>query len=177
MFSVKRKVGIKSVIEAGIRPRFRVMAGIALLTTASFVHIVFSVAAVAGCWRVLVCLVGMAGQAFNLAVISNKREISCVVIEGRVGPVPGIVAVGTLAAQVAIVCIVFQMTVYTYTRRIPALDVRQVTAGAFRLSVMTQQFEVSEEMIESCFVQPQDIGVSSFVVGMAGRAGAAIDIR
>jgi len=153
------------------------MACITLLTTAPFVHIVFSVTAVAGCWRVLVCLIGMAGQALNLAVLTDKSEAGHIMIESRVGPVARIVAVGTLAAQVAVVCIVFLMAINAFARGIAMLHIGRVTGGTLSLSMMTQQFEVSEKMIENCFVQPPDIGVAAFVVGMAGRARAAIDIR
>lgn len=177
VLSVKREVGIASMVETGICPRTRVMAGITLVTTASLVHIVFSVTAVAGCWRVLVCLVGMAGQTLDFAVIADESKASHIMIEGRVCPVPGIVAIGTFAAQIAFVCIIFLMAINAFPRRVAVFNIGHVTGRTLSFSMMTKQFKVSEKMIESSFVQPQNISVSAFVVGMAGRARATVDIR
>jgi len=59
------------MVEARVRPRTRVMAVVALFAAAAFVNIILCMATETACWRVLMRLVCMAGQALDLCVFAD----------------------------------------------------------------------------------------------------------
>jgi hypothetical protein len=46
------------------------VAGIALFATSALVRIIIRMATEAGCWRILMCLIHVAGQAFDFTVFT-----------------------------------------------------------------------------------------------------------
>lgn len=67
-------------------------------------------------------------------------------------------------------CVVFRMTVKAFLSRIPVFFVFQVTATALGQLVLAIKFVVGRAMIEFVLVEPDDPGIASLVIAMAGLA-------
>jgi len=92
------------------------------------------------------------------------------VVETRVGPRDRAVTSLTLAAAAAIVGIIFSVTVNTLTGSIPAFDFRLVTILTSDVEMIADKLEIRQNVIESIFVKPQDVGVAALMLRMAGCA-------
>ena len=172
MFEEQLKICVARMIEARVVPVGRVMAILTLLPGATFVNVVVGMTGKAGCRRVLVRLVLVAIPAFRLTMLADQREVRRVVIESRVGPSAGFVTIGAFAAEIALVNVVVAVTVRTFTRRITPFVAGFVAVGAGGVEVFAQQLEVRERMVKCGFVEPQNVGTASRVIGMAGSASA-----
>jgi len=172
MFEEQLKICVARMIEARVVPVGRVMAILTLLPGATFVNVVAGMTGKAGRRRVLVRLVLVAIPAFRLTMFADQREVRRVVIESRVGPAAGFVTIGTFAAEIALVNVVVAVTVRTFTRRITPFVAGFVAVGAGGLEVFAQQLEIRERVVKCGFIEPQNVGTASRVIGMAGSAGA-----
>ena len=71
VFAFEWEFRVARMIETGVCPGTRVVAVITLFATSALVHIVLRVAAEACCWRVLMCLIGVAGQALDFTMFAD----------------------------------------------------------------------------------------------------------
>ena len=82
-------------------------------------------------------------------------------------PVIRIVAIGTGITEKIFVYVVLEMTVDTFARGVAMFCLGFVTANAIGLAVRTEQIKVGEQVIEARFIEIEDVGVATFMVGMA----------
>lgn len=88
----------------------------------------------------------------------------------KLGLAPGIwiVAISAFFTEIAVVCVVFRMTVIAGMFCFPMLAIFLMTAATVGLLMLALQFIISESMVEIVFVQPDYPGIRSFVVTMTG---------
>jgi hypothetical protein len=172
MAKLQREVGIAVVIKAGVVPRTRVMAVLALLPTAPLVKIILCVTTKAGCWCVLVCLVGMTVRATGFDVLALQRPARGLVIKLDFQPVDRGMTFGTVLPQEALVDIVFEVTIAADVLRIAVFVSRFMAAVTVGFRVLPFQRKVGQPVVEALFVQNNDSSVTAFVVRMTG--GTAI---
>jgi hypothetical protein len=92
------------------------------------------------------------------------------VIEFNIQPVIRIVATGTGIAKEVLMHVVFEVAVHTVVGCIAMFRCWRVTAAAVGFVVFTDQFEVGKQVIEACLDQMQYVGITTFMIGMAGGA-------
>lgn len=97
-------------------------------------------------------------------------------IEFGLAPAIRVVAVSAFLAKLAIVCVVFGMTVIAGMFCVPILAVFLMTAITVGLLVLAQQFIIGEPMVEFVFVQQYQAGIGSLVIAVAGAALLAAGI-
>jgi len=98
------------------------------------------------------------------------------VIKLEIVPVAGIVATGAVIAQIAFVNVVFTVAGLAGAGCVAMLFCRRMAAIAGCLNMLAEQFEVSERMIERCFIQSRNIHITAFVIGVAGRTPLRADV-
>ena len=88
----------------------------------------------------------------------------------KLGLTPGIrvMAISAFFTQLAVVCVVFGMTVIAGMFCFPMLAIFLVTAATVGLLMPALQFKICEAMIEFIFAQPDYPGIGSLVIGVAG---------
>lgn len=121
-------------------------------------------------------LVFVAVPALHVTMFADQREVCCVVVKFRVCPVIRVVTVIALRTQITVMNFVFAMASDALTGRIATFFTRLVAAGAFGIKMFTQQFKISEPMIERFFVEPKNIGVTTFVIGVTTGAGIIVNV-
>jgi hypothetical protein len=88
----------------------------------------------------------------------------------KLGLVPGlrVVAISAFLAKLAVVCVVFGMTVIAGMFCFPIFAAFLVAGATVGLLMLALQFKISEAMIELVFVQPDYPGIGSLVIAVAG---------
>ena len=89
-------------------------------------------------------------------------------IKRDLGPVRFVVAIRAFRTETFLVNVVLYVTGNAFTGGIPVPVVRFVTIHTSCFDVFTKQFEISENVIERLFVKTENIGVSAFVIRVAG---------
>jgi hypothetical protein len=79
-------------------------------------------------------------------------------------------AVSTGIAKKILMHVVFEVTVHTVVGCIAMFRCRRVTAATVGFAVFTDQFEVRKQVIEACLDQIHYVGITTFMIGMAGGA-------
>ena len=75
-------------------------------------------------------------------------------------------AISAFFTKLAVVCVVFGMTVITGMLCLPMLAIFLVTTATVGLLMLALQLKISEPMVEIVLVQPDYPGIRSFVVTM-----------
>ncbi len=171
VFSVECEVRVARMIEFRVVPAGRRVAIAAPLSAATVVGIVFSVAIEAPGWRGLEGLVFVTARAFGLGVLADQRETGGFMVEFGVGPGDSRMAVGALRTHGVAVHVIGFVAGKAVRRRIAMLTACLVALDTLGFSVSSEQWKIREIVIERVFVEMHDIGIPSFMVGMAGRAG------
>jgi len=161
------------MIETRIGPASRRVAVAAFLATAAFVMIVFSVTAEAGRRRVLECLVLVASTALGLHVLADQRILGCVVIKFHVQPRCRRMAIATLGTHRFTMDVVRLMAGEAFGLRLAMLCARFMAIGTRRLDVLAEQGKVRHVVIKPGLIELHDIGIPTFVIGVAVGAGLA----
>ena len=88
----------------------------------------------------------------------------------KLGLAPGIrvMAISAFFTKLAIVCVVFGMTVIAGMFCFPILAVFLMAATTVGLLMLARQFKISGPMVEFIFVQPDYPGIGSLVIAVAG---------
>jgi len=96
----------------------------------------------------------------------------------KLGLAPGIwiMAIGAFFTKIAVVSVVFGMTVIAGMFCFPMLAIFFMTTVTVGLLMLALQFKISEPMVEIVFVQPDDPGIRSFVVAMTSFTGQVASI-
>lgn len=103
----QRVFGFLAVIEDDFFPLFFNVAGLTLGTKAALVFVVFLMARIALCRRILELLISMALRTFHFDMLTEQFEMSLVVIEPGSLPVFFLMALDTVRAQSTFVFIIF----------------------------------------------------------------------
>lgn len=85
-------------------------------------------------------------------------------------PISCVVAIRTFRAKAFFVDVVLYVTGDARTGSVPTLVVRFVTVSARRFQVFAKQLKIGEDVVECLFIQPENVSVSAFMFGVAGRA-------
>jgi hypothetical protein len=133
--ALEYKIGIASMIEAGVVPVCGVVTGLALLTAATVMRVILGVTSVACGRRILIGFVLVAVETSGFLMLSDERIVGRVVIEGCVFPLSGLVTVAALRAECFFVHIVVAVTIIAGARRIPMQNIRDMTIPARRILV------------------------------------------
>ena len=177
VFSIERKVRIARMIEFRVVPAGRRVAIAALLSAATVVGVVFGVAIEARGRRGLEGLVFVATGAFRLCVFADQRETGSFMVEFDVGPGDGRMAVGALRTHGVAMHVVGLVAGKAVRGRIAMLAACLVAFDTLGFSVFSEQWKIREIVIERVFVEMHDIGMPSFMIGMAGSAGRIAGLR
>ena len=88
----------------------------------------------------------------------------------KLGLAPGIrvMAISAFFTKLAIVCVVFGMTVIAGMFCFPILAVFLMTAATVGLLMLARQFKISGPMVEFIFVHPDYPGIGTLVIAVAG---------
>ena len=88
----------------------------------------------------------------------------------KLGLAPGIrvMAISAFFTKLAIVCVIFGMTVIAGMLCFPILAVFLMTVATVGLLMLARQFKISGPMVEFIFVQPDYPGIGSLVIAVAG---------
>jgi len=132
------KIGVAGVVEARVRPRAGVVTVVALIAAATFVRVVFGMTADTGRRRILMRRVFVAVRALRLTMCADQREVCCVVVKFRVGPVSRIVTVGAFGTEIAFVNIIIGVAAGAITGRIAMFVGGVVAVRAYNIDVFAQ---------------------------------------
>lgn len=152
------------------------MAVIALAAAAALMRIIALVAAVAGRWCFLECLVGVTIKTGSLFVFADEAETSNVVIKADLDPVDGRVAVPTGITHRFAVYIVAFVAGDAIRRCIAVLLAGCVAIATGDIIMFAMQLEVCGLVLKGRLIERHDICVSAFVIGMAERAVASFRV-
>lgn len=147
-----------------------VVAIAALVAAATVVCVILSVTIKALRWRIRECAVFVAVEAGRLLVLSEQRIVRGRVVEFGLQPLRRFVAADAVAAHPVLVRFVFLVAIDAVRGRLPVFSIRRVAVFAFCVLVRSQQFKVSETMIERCLVKNDDDRITTLVFGMTGGA-------
>ena len=150
--SQKTVFSISVVIELGLGPRAVAVASIALLSVMTFVLIVFQMTRYAShIHNIIKWALGVTITARQLSVFAKQFEIGVSkMVKAGVMPVAGVMAVRTIVAAAAVMCVVFGMAVETRRRRIGKSPVF-MSVQTSRIVVFAQQCVVGGAVIELGF--------------------------
>lgn len=166
MFTDERKVGLRVVVEIRFFPINRGVTGVTLITMTTKVNVIQTVTGDAGCRRVLVALADMAKIAANFLVFPQQGEIGLAMIEMRLVPVVFVVAGSTLLSKASLVRLFILVASDTLRRRLAVLFSRFMAIRASDLYVATDERKLGHVMVECVRIEPDDIGISTLVLGV-----------
>jgi len=127
-------------------------------------------------WRLLVALARMTAFTVRLFVGALERKLGFAMIEARLGPLFGVMAIRAHLAQAAPVRIVTLMTIVALPRGVAQLALRLVAIGALDLGVGTEKREIGDCVVKNFPVQTYDIFAASLVIRVAVFALGTLDI-
>ena len=88
-------------------------------------------------------------------------------IKSGLAPGVRVMAISAFGTKLAVVCVVFRMTVIAGMFCFPMLDVFLMTAVTFSLLMLALKCKISEAMVELIFVQPDYPGIGPLVIAVA----------
>lgn len=168
---------IAVVIEPGLLPFLRAVATRALGAELAVVHVIAGMTRDTIGGGGLVTLIWMTAVAGHVAVLAAQRITGLAMVEARLAPADFAVAVGADLAELALVRVIFLMTVPTLLRRLAKRHARLVAGVAFHLQVRAVQRVVGLVVSEGFPVKFHDIHATPFMIGVAGLAFAPVDTR
>ncbi len=164
--SGKRERSVSRVVEARIQPAARIVAGLAVLSAPSIVGVIGCVASETRRWRIAKRPVGVAVETLRFAVTADKRVAGRIVIEFDLLPTVRVVAVAAFFAEETLMRVFRCMTGKTVGRGVSVFLIGLVTASARRRCMSAEQNEIRVVVIEPGFVEPDDVGISAFMIGI-----------
>lgn len=148
VFSLKYKLGIPSMIEAGVMPVGGVMAGFALLSASTAVRIVLGMTTKA-CGRcVLIGRILVAVKARGFLVFAEQRVVGRIVVKCRVIPFSRLVTVSAIRPESFFMYVVITVTIVAGARRVPMQCIGSMAISARRFQVRSNQLEIRERVIK-----------------------------
>ena len=166
-------VGIRIVIENAACPVVSAVAGLAGFAEVTFVIVILEVTGNAGRLQLVgewILAVTIVASNFRVPSGQQKVRVSCV-IEGRIEPVGGLMAVAALGAAAAIMRVVIGMTVVAGCGRLQECLIF-VTVQTCRCQVFAEQWVAGAAVIEF------DIEPAAWrmTVGTLGAHGFAVNV-
>lgn len=170
MTTGQRKLRVAVMVEDRGPPLRRLMARAAPRSEAASVGIVQTMAGSTVVRRSLIALVGMAQTAVDFAMPTHQGEVGRGVVELPFRPGLLGVTVGTVDPEPSLVDVVASMAVGAVGWSISVGCAGAVTVAAGDPSMGALQGEVGWLVIERLLVQAHNVGVTAFVLGVAGLA-------
>ena len=148
------------------------MAVLTLRAVAAGVCVVRRMATEASIRGSLVALVDVAACARELSVLAGQRVSGCrIVIETHIEPASLGVAIDARSSKIAAVPIVGEVARAALgLGRMERGLVLGVTAFASELGVLAAERKAGDVMVETIAIETEDVGITSFVLGMAAGA-------
>ena len=165
--ALKDKLGIPSMVKAGVMPVGGVMAGVTFLSTSTVVCIVIAMTTEACGRRILISRVFVTVKTCGFLVLTEQWVVGHVVVKRRVVPFRRLVTISAVRAKRFFVYIVIVVAIVAGARRVSMQGIGRMAVRACRLQVCTKQLKVRELMIKRCFSQLHDVRISAFVVCVA----------
>ena len=167
MITEQIEIGIALMIKTCIGPVSGVVASFALFPVTTFVLVIRCVAAEAVCRRARKCPVLVTIQAGSLAMFTEQRIVSFVVIEFGFQPFGWLVAGATFSTHDFLMGLIFKMAVDALRRCFPMLQLRCMTIRTIGICVWAFQVEVGKAVVKGLLIHDNDDGIATFVFGMA----------
>ncbi len=154
-----------AVVEGGIFPAHRVVAGGAIGAELPIVRVFCRVTAVAVGGGVGVHVVDMARLTFHLCMTAHQSEAGAAVVEVDIAPIRRVVAEGAIGAELPVVIVIFGVTTVAILRRPFKRAARRMARQTIHIGMFTHQRERRLAVVEA--------GVFPAGWGMAGGAVGA----
>lgn len=181
MAASQRKVRILIVIKFQFFPAVCVMAFFAIRAIAALVDIVQLMTGVTLHRGFHIVFAGVATGAIGLLVCPDQREVGFVVIVMNITPVPFVVATVTLIKYLAhggsLMRACLFMAAITVVWRFCVFLAGFMAGIATGFAVLPTQGEIRKLVIESKFVQFDNVRIPALVVRMAALAGLVSDLQ
>ncbi len=176
MGTEQRVTRLLQMVETRSLPLGRIVAVATGITARAAMHVVRGMASMAGFWRGRITPSHVAGIAGQLLVRSIQHEAGACVVEACVAPTLDGVTLAARLPELLLVYVVVPMALAACGRNLlPGLGGKvAATAGLRRMR--TLQWKFGQGMIELGSVQLDDIGVTTFVLAMAGPTFAVTGI-
>jgi hypothetical protein len=167
----QRKFRRLVMIEENRLPLVLVVAGLAFAAVPAGMSILNPMAIDACGTDPLVAFANMARGAEDGAMRPLEPELGLVMVERFDAlPRPFSVAIVTCLSKASLVRIIRLMTVEAASGRVAKLYILQMTAAARHGFVGITQLEIRKGVVEGFAIELDDVGVSSFVIGVAVSA-------
>ena len=167
----QREGGRREMIESRLLPVDRRVAILAFRAIHAHVGIVLAMAADARIGRFGVLLADVTAHAGQIVVGSGQRvTASELMVVKRIGPLGFTVTVGTDFAEIPHVLIVLEMAGNTLGLGSVESRLLGVAVDAVSVEMAVAQQEARQAMIERLLDETDDIGIATFVIGMARHA-------
>lgn len=164
---------ISLMVEAYDVPFLLRVAGFALFAETPLVNIVLAMTvATYGRWLVMEGLTFVTRFTTDRRVTVAQRETGTGMVKGTFFPAGCVVAVIASGAQLVFVHVVLAMAGNASVRRFAVFFSTGMTGLAFHFCVQPEQDIVGQRVIESGFVQTDDVRLAPLVFGVAVIAGA-----
>lgn len=145
------------------------MACFASCAVFTVVYVIDAMTRVAIRRGVLISLVDMAQSALIIQMGTGQPKISILImIEFCVSPVGLLMAAFTVFSELPVMIIIVFMAAKTLSDRAPVFFVWFMTPITRRGLVRACKRKIRELMVKSFIIQPDDVRIASFMLGMAG---------
>lgn len=158
------------MIEARLQPAGRIVARLAVLSATPIVSVVGRVTSVARRRRIAKCPVSVTVKTLRFAMTTDERVSGFVMIELDLLPTVWNVATSTFLTEETLVCVFRCVTGETVGRCVSVLLLRLMAISALGRCMPAEQSEVRVVVIEARFVEPDDVGIPAFMIGMTSYA-------
>jgi len=165
--TAQREMRIARVIERRFLPAAFVVTLLTFIAVSAAMHIVQGVARHASLRRIFVALAGMTRTAAGLLMTALQRELRFIVIEARLLPRARIVAGFALLPERTAMAIIGAVAAVTRAVRRTVFFTFLVAARTGKVGVFAFEFEIGGRVIEGIAIETDDIGIATFMVGVA----------
>lgn len=173
MLSFQCVLGIDIVVEGDRLPRLGPVARLALIAKEPFMTLLIIIFTVTGDTRLrrfLVASILVTRCALHINVLPKQWELRLTVIKIGVFPALFVVTVSTLEPQRPFMDILLAVTFHASIRSLRPLFRRVMALIAGHFDVLSKQLEVRLRMVETLFIETDDLCRASFVIGVTRTA-------
>ena len=158
------------VIEYNLLPFPLVMALPAFIAVASRVHVIYAMAGHAFRGQIFIAFIGMAAVAGSFLVLAVQRKFGFVMIEATGLPSLDAMTLFAGLAEASLVRVILVMTVIACRRCITMFGILLMATGTGQSQMCAFQREIGLMMIKGIRIKMHDVGIASYMLGMAGLA-------
>ena len=158
------------MIENKPFPFLLVMALLALLAVAAGMHVIYAMAGHAFRGQIFIAFIGMAAVAGSFLVLAVQRKFGFVMIEATGLPSLDAMTLFAGLAEASLVRVILVMTVIACRRCITMFGILLMATGTGQSQMCAFQREIGLMMIKGIRIKMHDVGIASYMLGMAGLA-------